>query len=127
MCLQLYAQFYDLPTSFRDMLGDFQDLFSKDIPKGLPPIGGIVYEIDFTLGATLSNRVAYRANINESKEIQQQVDKFIEKRWGGSWRMCMDCSPLNETTIRYRYHIPHLNEQHGACIFSKIDLHSGYH
>ncbi|RDX70444.1 hypothetical protein CR513_50302, partial [Mucuna pruriens] len=45
--------------------------------------------------------------------------------------MCMDCHPINMITIIYRLLIPCvdnlLHEVHGPCIFSKIDLHSGYH
>ncbi|RDY07632.1 hypothetical protein CR513_08227, partial [Mucuna pruriens] len=48
-----------------------------------------------------------------------------------SWRMCMNYHLINAIIVRYRHPIPYLDdlldELHGACIFSKIDMQSGYH
>ena len=50
-----------------------------EIPPELPPIRGIEHQIDFVPIATLPNRPAYRANLEETKELQRQVEELLSK------------------------------------------------
>ncbi|RDX90643.1 hypothetical protein CR513_27464, partial [Mucuna pruriens] len=133
MCFHISSPLSNLPIGFGDMIKGFKDLLPKDISKGLPPIRGSKHHIDFTLGETLPNRVAYRANPKVSKEIQQVLS--LLKRVGPVkdriWLMCMDYQPINAITTRYKHLIPRLDdvldELHRSSVFSKIDLRNEYH
>jgi hypothetical protein len=55
---------------------------------------------------------------------------FVDKK-DGTQRMCVDYRSLNEVTIKNKYSLPRIDDLfdqlRGACVFSKIDLRSGYH
>ncbi|KAM6574977.1 uncharacterized protein LOC133039699 [Cannabis sativa] len=138
-----------LPSVVVSVLQEFEDVFPKEVPHGVPPIRGIEHQIDFILGASIPNRPAYRTNLDETKVIQRQVEGLMTKghvresmspcaipvilvpKKDRTWRMCVDCRAINNITVKYRHPIPHLDdmldELHGSCVFSKIDLKSGYH
>ena len=138
-----------LPSVVVSLLQEYEDVFPHDVPSGLPPIRGIEHQIDFVPGAAIPNRPAYRSNPEETKELQRQVEELMAKghvresmspcavpvllvpKKDGTWRMCVDCRAINNITVKYRHPIPRLDdmldELHGSCIFTKIDLKSGYH
>ena len=55
---------------------------------------------------------------------------FVKNK-DGTLRLCIDYRQLNKMTIKNRYSLPHIddlfNQLHGATVFSKIDLRSGYY
>jgi hypothetical protein len=55
---------------------------------------------------------------------------FVLKK-DGTQRLCVDYCALNEVTIKNKYPLPRIidlfDQLRGACVFSKIDLRSGYH
>jgi hypothetical protein len=138
-----------LPPTVTNILQEYADVFPHELPPGLPPLRGIEHQIDLIPGASLPNRAAYRANPEETKEIQRQVQELLDRGYvreslspcsmpallvpkkDGTWRMCVDCRAINNITIRYHHRIPRLDdmldELSGAIIFTKIDLRSGYH
>ncbi|RDX80361.1 hypothetical protein CR513_39100, partial [Mucuna pruriens] len=110
MCFHSSRQFPELPVGFKQMLESFQDIFPKDIPRGLPPIRGIDHQIDFIMGAHCQIKLHIELTIRRGNKSNN--------RWGSSWKKdghlisCLDYL---------------LDELHGACIFLKIDMLRGYH
>jgi hypothetical protein len=55
---------------------------------------------------------------------------FVLKKDGTQW-LCVDYHALNEVTVKNKYPLPRIDDLFdqlcGACVFSKIDLRSGYH
>jgi hypothetical protein len=55
---------------------------------------------------------------------------FVPKK-NGTQRLCMDYRVLNELIIKNKYPLPKIDglfdQLYGVCVFSKINLQSGYH
>ncbi|XP_035840217.1 uncharacterized protein LOC118487456 [Helianthus annuus] len=131
------------------LITEYADVFPDDIPTGLPLMWDIQHCIDFLPGASIPNKPAYRMNSSEFTELNCQVQELLEKgliresmspctvpaflvpKPNGTFRMCVDSRAVNKITVKYRFPIPKfddlLDHLHGARIFSKIDLRSGYH
>ena len=54
--ISLTNTFTNVPPPLMSLLQEFQDVFSQEVPPGLPPLCGIEHRIDLILGAPLPNR-----------------------------------------------------------------------
>ncbi|RDX78286.1 Tf2-9, partial [Mucuna pruriens] len=140
MCLVLNSSLKNLPSAFEMMLEEFKDIFPWDMHEGFPPIKGIKHQIDFMLGVSLPNHLAYRVNLEESKQIQRQVTQLLVKGLVSESKspfvVPVILAPKKMTLGEYllipsRHYIPCLNdlldEMYGMCVFSKINLQNRYH
>jgi hypothetical protein len=127
---------------------EFLDVFPEDLP-GLPPERDVEFVIELKPGTASISKRSYRMPPNELAELKTQLQDLLEKGfirpssspWGcpaifvkkkdQTLRMCVDYRPLNEVTIKNKYHLPRIDilfdQLTGARVFSKIDLRSGYH
>jgi len=127
---------------------EFEDVFPEEVPS-LPPRREVEFSIDLVPGAGLVSIAPYRMTLAELVELKKQIEDLLEKQfirpsaspWGapvllvkkkdGSIRLCVDYKQLNKLTIKNKYPLPRIDDLmdqlHGASVFSKIDLQSGYH
>jgi hypothetical protein len=115
----------------------------------MPPDRNIEFVIELKPGTTPIYKTPYRMATPELAELKEHIKELLEKGfiypssspWGapvtfvpkkdGTQRLCVDYHVLNEVTIKNKYLLPRIddlfNQLCGACVFSKIDLRSGYH
>jgi len=133
----------DLPV-----VGEFPEVFPEDI-SGLPPEREIEFSIELVPGVGPISIAPYRMSLTELAEIKKQLEELLDKQfvrpsvslWGapvllvkkkdGTMRLCVDYRQLNKVMIKNKYPLPRIDDLMdqlvGACVFSKIDLRSGYH
>ncbi|GAU51606.1 hypothetical protein TSUD_414380 [Trifolium subterraneum] len=130
------------------VVSEFSDVFPEDI-SDLPPEREVEFGIDLVPGTSPISMAPYRMSASELNELKKQLEELLEKKfirpsvspWGapvllvkkkeGSMRLCIDYRQLNKATIKNKYPLPRIDDLMdqlvGACVFSKIDLRSGYH
>ena len=121
------------------MLDEFDNVFSEELPQGLPPLRGIRHAIDLVQGAPFPNKSAYRCDPVASKELQRQIEELIDRGYvresmhpcavptllvpkkDGTWWMCISSRAVNNIIIKYRFPMRKLedvlDELHGASIY----------
>jgi len=131
------------------LLEKYKDVMTDDLPKRLPPQRPIDHRIELSNETAYPFKSTYRLSIVEMQALKTIISDMLEKKWirpstspygapvmlvskkDGKYRMVVDYRQLNNLTIKNRYPLPRQDEMmaqlHGAKIFSKLDLKSGYY
>src|ERR1051325_320570 len=131
-----------------EMVNEFPEVFPEDVNE-LPPEREVEFALDLIPGTSPVSMASYRMSASELSELKKQLEELLEKKfispsvspWGahvllvkkkeGSMSLCVDYRQLNKVTIKNQYPLPRIDDLMdqlvGACLFSKIDLRSGYH
>ncbi|KAJ1692442.1 hypothetical protein LUZ63_009140 [Rhynchospora breviuscula] len=136
-----------MPPQLQQVVFQYNSVFSD--PSSLPPARPTDHQIHLKTYVTPVNIRPYRFSHFQKLEIEKIVEELLVhgyirastspfaspillvKKKDQSWRLCVDYRKLNDITVKNKFPIPIiddlLDELHGAKIFSKIDLKSGYH
>nr|CAN61139.1 hypothetical protein VITISV_009489 [Vitis vinifera] len=119
----------DLKLEDIPIVREYPDVFPEDLP-GLPPEREVEFTIDLVPGTGPMSKAPYRMAPVELKELKGAPILFVKKK-DGSMRLCIDYRELNKVIVRNKYPLSRIDDLfdqlQGACVFSKIDLQSGYH
>jgi hypothetical protein len=129
------------------VVNEFPDVFPEELPV-MPLDRDIEFVIELKPGTTPIYKSPYRMATLELTKLKEHIKELLEKGfihpssspWGApmifvpkkdsTQRLCMDYHALNEVTVKNKYPLPRIddlsNQLRGACVFSKIDLRSGY-
>jgi hypothetical protein len=127
---------------------EFPDVFPKDLPS-MPPDWDMEFVIELKPGTALIYKTPFGMTTLVLAKLKEHTKELPGKGficpssspWGApvifvskknsTQRLCVDYHALNEVTIKNKYLLARIDDLfdqlRGACVFSKIDLWSGYH
>ena len=136
-------------------LGKWRVQMGRDFGNLFQPLSGIPLPVDHDFRihtnptAKIPHRKPYRMTQSERMEFEVQIKKLLANGWvtdshsryavpiifvkkpDATLRMCVDYRGLNSITTKDRCPLPYiedlLDKLHGAHVFTKLDLASGYH
>ena len=128
---------------------EFSNCIREELPYDLPLERNVEHKIELVLGAEPINRSPYRLSFTEEVEVCRQLEEYLKqghiqpsfspfaspvilkKKKDNTFCLCIDYIGLNKITIKHRCPMAWIDDLldalHGAKVFSKIDLKSGYH
>ena len=124
------------------------DVFPDELP-GLPPQRVVDFGIELHPGTSPISMTPHGMAPVELQELRVRLQELLDKGfirpstspWGSpvlfakknekTLRLCIDYRQLNRVTIKNRFPLPGIDDLfdqlRGARVYSKIDLHTGYH
>jgi hypothetical protein len=130
------------------MVNEFPVVFLEELP-GMLPNWDIEFVIELKPDTAPIYKTPFRMTTPELAKLKEHIKELLEKGfihpssspWGapmifvlkkdGTQRLCVDYCALNEVTIKNKYPLLRIDDLfdqlRGACVFSNIDLRSGYH
>jgi hypothetical protein len=130
------------------VVNEFPDVFPEELP-GMPSDRDIEFVNELKPGTTPIYKPQYRMPTPKLIELKEHIKELLEKGFirpssspwrapvifvpkkDGTQRLCVNYHALNEVTIKNKYLLPRIDDLFdqlcGVCVFSKIDLRSGYH
>ena len=139
-------QLDDIPNWIRK---DYGTVLREELPPQMPPTRSVDHQIPLKPDMSPPFKGIFRLSQLELRELKRQLDQLLKdgkikpstspygapvlfvKKKDGKLRMCIDYRALNSQTIQNRYALPRIDELfdrlHGAKVFSKLDLTSGYY
>ena len=69
----------EIPLEVSNILSEFGDVISNNVPEGLPPVWQISHQIDLIPRASFPNKAAHRMTPAEIEELNRHVQELLRK------------------------------------------------